>query len=249
MTTKLADRVAVVTGAASGIGAGTARRLAVAGAKVALLARRAERLDALAAELGNQALAVPVDVTDTEAVDEAAARIAATLGPVDLVVNNAGVMLPSPVEQVRFDTWQRMIDTNVLGVLRVVRAFVPSLIDTATAGGPADLVNISSLGAHVAFPGYSVYSASKAAVTMLSESVRTELGPKGVRITNIEPGLTETELREHVDDPDGRALVDGMFAQIPALGADDVAEFIEFAVSRPAHVNFAQVHLLPTRQA
>ncbi|MET9922550.1 SDR family oxidoreductase [Streptomyces sp. NPDC006435] len=247
----LTGRTAVVTGAASGMGAATARLLAANGARVALLSRRADRLDDLAARIaaeGGQAIAVPSDVTDDVSVDAAAATIHAAYGPTDLVVNNAGVMLPNPLEDGRIDEWSRMIDTNVTGALRIVRAFSADLIAAAATGRPADLVNISSIAAHVAFPDYAVYGATKAALTQLSTTLRTELGPRDVRVTNIEPGLTDTELGQHVDNPALSQQLQGMFEVIDALSAEEIADVVGFVTSRPPHVNLRQVIVLPTRQ-
>ena len=247
----LAGRIAVVTGAASGIGAATARLLAARGAHVALLARRADRLTALADEIaadGGRALPVPVDVTDGTAVDAAADLVHRRLGPADLVVNAAGVMLPNPVDDARVDEWTRMIDTNVTGVLRIIRAFVPDLLAAAGAGHSADLVNVSSIGAHTVFPTYAVYSATKAAVTQLSAALRAELGPRDVRVTAVEPGLTDTELGEHIDNPALSGMLAGMFDTLGGLSAGDVADVIAYVAGRPRHVNLRQVVVLPTGQ-
>ncbi|WP_411125609.1 SDR family oxidoreductase [Streptomyces sp. x-19] len=250
--TTLAGRTAVITGAASGMGEATARTLASHGVRVALLARRADRLTALATRIeadGGQALAVPADVTDPASVDAAAERIHTAYGAVDLVVNAAGVMLPNPVTDGRADEWQRMLDTNVAGALRVIRAFTPDLVAAAAAGRTADLVNLSSIGAHVAFPHYAVYGATKAALTYLSQSLRTELGPRDVRVTNIEPGLTDTELGGHIDNAELSTQLDGMFDALIGLSPDDVADLIAYATSRARHVNLRQAVVLPTRQA
>jgi NADP-dependent 3-hydroxy acid dehydrogenase YdfG len=246
--TSLEGRVAVVTGAASGIGAATARRLTAGGASVALLARRRERLEALAAELGERALPLAVDVTDPAAVQAAAGAVAERFGRADLVVNNAGVMLAAPLSELREDEWTRMLDTNVRGVLEVVRAFVPGLVEAAKEG-PADLVNISSIGARITFPGYAVYGATKAAVSYFSRSIRTELAPLRVRVTNVEPGLTESELRDHVAHPDSRAIVDSMFEQMDALTSGDVADLIAYAVTRPRRVSVPELVIVPSDQA
>ncbi|USQ88724.1 SDR family oxidoreductase [Streptomyces phaeoluteigriseus] len=247
----LAGRTAVVTGAASGIGEATAVLIAAHGARVALVARRGERLDALAEKIradGGEALAVVADVTDQASVDAAAARVRDAYGRVDLVVNNAGVMLAHPVADGRADEWQRMLDTNVTGVLRVIRAFTADLIDTAAEGGTADLVNVSSVAAHLVFPDYAVYGATKAAVTYLSQALRTEFGPRDVRVTNIEPGLTETEILTHVDaGPAG--MVRDMLESIGGLSAQELADVVAYTTSRPRHVNLRQVMVLPTRQA
>lgn len=248
----LADRTAVITGAASGMGNATARLLAAQGVRVALLARRAERLEELAARItaeGGQALAVVTDVTDQASVDAAAERVHAAFGPVDLVVNAAGVMLPNPVDAGRADEWQRMLDTNVTGVLRVIRAFTADLVAAAAAGRTADLVNISSIGAHITFPNYAVYGATKAALTYLSASLRTELGPRDVRVTNIEPGLTDSELAGHVDNAELSGQLDGMFDALGGLSGDEIADLIAYTTSRARHINLRQVVVLPTRQA
>ncbi|MFG2574377.1 SDR family oxidoreductase [Streptomyces sp. NPDC048481] len=248
----LAGRTAVVTGAASGIGEAVAALLAASGARVALLARRADRLEAVAEKIranGGEALAVVADVTDDASVTAAADRIREAYGTVDLVVNNAGVMLPNPVDAGRADEWQRMLDTNVTGVLRMIRAFTGDLVESASRGRAADLVNVSSIGAHITFPNYAVYGATKAAVTYLSQSLRTEFGPRDVRVTNVEPGLTETELATHLDNAELAGQLDGMLDAIGALSSAEIADVVAYATSRPRHVNLRQIVVLPTRQA
>ncbi|MFI6651242.1 SDR family oxidoreductase [Streptomyces sp. NPDC050529] len=248
----LSGRTAVITGAASGMGNATARLLAAQGVRVALLARRAERLEELAAKItadGGRALAVAADVTDQASVDAAAERVHTEFGRVDLVVNAAGVMLPNPVDAGRADEWQRMLDTNVTGVLRIIRAFTADLVAAAAEGRTADLVNISSIGAHITFPNYAVYGATKAALTYLSASLRTELGPRDVRVTNIEPGLTDSELAGHVDNAELSGQLDGMFDALGGLSSDEIADLIAYTTSRARHINLRQVVVLPTRQA
>lgn len=248
----LAGRTAVVTGAASGIGEAIAVLLAEQGARVALLARRGQRLDELAAKItadGGAALAVVADVTDDASVAAAAERIHEAYGAVDLVVNNAGVMLGNPVDAGRIDEWQRMLDTNVTGVLRVIRAFTGDLVAAAADGRGADLVNISSVAAHLTFPNYAVYGATKAAVTYLSQCLRTEFGPRDVRVTNIEPGFVESELRAHNDNAELSEQVEDMLQAVGALSAEELADVVAYATSRPRHVNLRQIMALPTRQA
>jgi NADP-dependent 3-hydroxy acid dehydrogenase YdfG len=248
----LSGRVAVVTGASSGIGEATAKRLAASGAKVAVLARRADRLEKLVDEIvgaGGTALAIPVDVTDAEALNAAADRVAAEFGTVDLLFNNAGVMLPAPVEEVASDQWRQQIDLNVTGLMNAIGAFVPQLIKAAADTGVADLVNTSSIAAQNIFPNFSVYSGTKAFVTHLSRTLRAELGAKDVRVSVIEPGIVETELQGHVTDPGAQAWLDNARQQITWLASDDVAEAINFLVSQPARVNFQQLTIMPTRQA
>ncbi|MFD1149234.1 SDR family oxidoreductase [Saccharothrix hoggarensis] len=248
MTYDLNDRTAVVTGAASGIGAEIALVLARSGAKVALLARRADRLTELAGKItadGGRAIAVAADVTGdlTAAVE----TVHAAFGRVDLVVNNAGVMLANPVTEGRDDEWRRMIDTNLKGLLNVTKAFTADLVG-AGAAGAADLVNISSVGAHLTFPNYGVYTATKAAVTHLSANLRTEFGPLGVRVTNVEPGLVTSELADHMDNPDVDAHLAAWREQVPPLSPSDIGDVVGFATSRPKHVNLRQLVVLPTVQ-
>jgi NADP-dependent 3-hydroxy acid dehydrogenase YdfG len=247
----LAGRTAVITGAASGIGAATARLLASHGARVALLARRTERLDELAEKItteGGSALAVTADITDDASVSAAVARIHAAYGPADLLVNNAGVMQPNPLDDGRIDQWQQMIDTNVTGALRVTGAFTGDLTAAAAEGRAADLVNISSIAAHLVFPNYAVYGATKAALTHLSASLRSELGPRDVRVTNIEPGFTGSELRETIDNAELSGQLDAMIQGVGLLSADDIADLIAYTTSRDRHVNLRQIAALPTRQ-
>ncbi|MEU0028044.1 SDR family oxidoreductase [Streptomyces sp. NPDC006335] len=248
----LAGRTAVVTGAASGIGEATAVTLAAQGARVVLLARRGERLEAIAGKIradGGQALAVVADVTDDASVAAAVESVHAAWGTVDLVVNNAGVMLPNPIADARIDEWQRMIDTNVTGVLRVIGAFAGDLYEAAEQGRSADLVNVSSIGAHVtSFTNFAVYGATKAAVTHLSALLRNEFGPRGVRVTNIEPGLTESELGTHIDNDALREQLGGMVEATGMLAATELADLVAYVTSRPRHVNLRQIMVLPTAQ-
>jgi NADP-dependent 3-hydroxy acid dehydrogenase YdfG len=177
-------------------------------------------------------------------VQAAAQTVGERLGRADLLVNNAGVMLAAPFANGRDDEWGRMVDLNVRAVLDVTRAFLPALLE-----GPSDIVNVSSIGAHTVFPGYAVYGATKAAVTQLGESLRAELAGRGVRVTTIEPGLTSTELGEHVEHPESRAVLDDLVDRIPPLSADDVADLVAYVISRPHHVNISPLVVMPTRQA
>jgi NADP-dependent 3-hydroxy acid dehydrogenase YdfG len=243
----LTGRVAVVTGASSGIGAATARALADGGAKVALLARRRDRLDALADELGDGALALTADVAVSGSLAEAAEAVAAQLGRADIVVANAGIMQPVAFEAMSEAVWRRDLDTNVAGVLATVQAFRPALL-AAAEEGTADIVTISSIAARQRFAGYAVYGATKAAVTALAEGMRLDLAPRGVRVTNIEPGLVATELQGKVDDPRSHAALETWLADVPPIDARHVGELIAFLTSRPKDVNVPQLTILPTHQ-
>jgi NADP-dependent 3-hydroxy acid dehydrogenase YdfG len=252
VSTPLTGRVAVVTGASSGIGEATAKRLAASGAKVAVLARRADRLEKLVNEIeqaGGTALALAVDVTDATAVRAAADRVAAELGTVDLLFNNAGVMLPGPVEDLPVEQWQRQIDLNITGLMNAIGAFVPQLIAAAADKGVADLINTSSIGAQNIFPNFAVYSGTKAYVTHMSRTLRAELGAKNVRVAAIEPGIVETELPNHVTDAGATEWLTDTKGQIEVLESEDVAEAINFLAAQPPRVNFQQLTIMPTRQA
>ncbi|MFD9732980.1 SDR family oxidoreductase [Umezawaea sp. NPDC059074] len=246
----LTDRTAVVTGASSGIGEATARALAAGGAKVALFARRADKLADVAAKIvadGGRALAVEVDVTSQESVAAGGAAVREAFGRVDLVVNNAGVMLAAPVEDVRADHWARMIDLNLTGALRVIGEFTPDLLAAAADGGTADLVDISSVAAHGLFPNYAVYCATKAAITHLSANLRAEFGPKDVRVTNVEPGVVRSELLTHLDDDQAAGLAPWIDS-VGSLAAEELADVVAYVTSRPRHVNLRQIVVQPTRQ-
>ena len=245
----LAGRVAVVTGATSGIGAATARRLAADGASVALIGRRDERLRDLVAELeGAASVPIATDVTDPEALERLAETVRVELGPVDLVVANAGVMLAAPFEQANTAEWDRMLDTNVRGLVHTGRAFAHDLLDAAAEGGPADLVFVGSIAGHQVFPNYGVYGATKAAVAHLTRNLRTELGPRGVRVKNVEPGLVGTELGDDMQDAGIREALSDWRSDIGALSPDHIADAIAYAVAAPPRVNVAELIVLPTTQ-
>ena len=247
----LEGRVAVITGASSGIGEATAKALAARGASVALLARRRDRLEALNSEIqkaGGQSAVWQIDVTDRKAVERAAAEVVGKFGRVDIVVNNAGVMLPNPIEDKRVEQWQRQIDLNVSGVMNVIGAFTDALIKTGAGAGPADLVNISSVAARNIFPAFAVYSGTKAFVSHLSIHLRAELGSKGVRVTSVEPGIVGTELKDHVDFQGALDWIEGAKSQMEWLKPEDVAEAIAFTVSQPKRVNLQTITIMPTGQ-
>ncbi|GIJ50249.1 oxidoreductase [Virgisporangium aliadipatigenens] len=249
--TSLNGRTAVITGASSGIGAATAELLAANGAAVALLARRKDRLDALAAKItaaGGTALAVPVDITDAADLEAKAALIENELGPAGIVFANAGIMLPAPIEELAVDQWRHQIDLNVTAKLSTIGAFVPQLVRAAARDGVADLVNTSSIAAQNIFVNFAVYSATKAFVTHLSRHMRAELGQKGVRVSAVEPGITTTELQGHVTDPGAVAWLAGVRESMELLTPEDIARTVAFVVSQPRHVNLQQVTVMPTQE-
>lgn len=253
-STDLTGRVAVVTGASGGLGAATARLLAARGAKVALLARRADELDALVAGItadGGDAIAIPTDVTVREEVVAAAARIHRELGTVSIVFNNAGVMLPSPVTEHATAKNHLQIDLNAAAVVDVIEVFVDDLIASAAAGGAADLVNTSSLAAQQVFPTFAVYGATKAFVSHLTRHLHAELGPLDVRVTMLEPGIVATDLwdEEKLDSEGASSFYDGASGAMDLVKPEEIAEIVGFVVGLPRHVNIQQLAVLPTRQA
>ncbi|MCZ9881991.1 SDR family oxidoreductase [Arthrobacter sp. B2a2-09] len=235
-------RVAVITGASSGIGAATARALAADGYRVALLARRADRIQALADELGDGVIAIEADVTDRGSLLAAAERVKAEFGGTDVLVNNAGIMLLGPFSSDQQDDYRQMIEVNLIGAITATEVFLDQLRD-----GGGDLVNISSVAGRTARPGNGVYAATKWGINGWSESLRQELQP-GVRVTVIEPGAVATELPSHITHEQTRAGAEAMYSQV-AVTAEDIAEVIAFAVNRPRHLTINEILLRPAGQA
>jgi NADP-dependent 3-hydroxy acid dehydrogenase YdfG len=249
---KLEGTAALVTGASSGIGEATARALAAGGADVALVARRAERIEALAEELrsgGARALAIEADVTDRSRAEQAVARAAEELGRLDTVVNNAGVMLLGPVLEAPVEEWQQMVEVNLLGLLYVSKASLPHLLAAAESEPRrvADLVNISSVAGRVARLGSGVYNATKHAVGAFSESLRQEVTGRHVRVSLIEPGAVATELVSH-NRPEVQDVIEGRIGEIERLRSEDIAEAISYVVTRERHVSVNEVLIRPTEQ-
>jgi NADP-dependent 3-hydroxy acid dehydrogenase YdfG len=242
-TTENTGRVAVITGASSGIGEATAKALAADGYRVALLARRADRIEALADELGDGAIAVPADVTDREALVASATRVQDELGPANVLVNNAGLMLLAPFGPDQREDYRRMIEVNLLGAITATEVF----LDQLNATGAGDIVNISSVAGRVARPTNGVYAATKFGLNGWSESLRQELLPD-VRVTVVEPGAVATELTDHITDDKTKHAVEQLY-DTTAITADDIAEIIAFAVSRPRHVALNEILVRPAAQA
>ena len=252
MTARLDGTVALVTGASSGIGAATARTLAAEGAAVAQAARREDRLDELAADIGaagGRALVLETDVTDQQQAIDAVERTVAELGRLDTVVNNAGVMLLGPIVDAPVEEWDRMVALNVQGLLYVAHASVPHLL-VAAEDGPrrvSDLVNISSVAGRVARLGSGVYNLTKHGVGAFSESLRQEVARRHVRVSLVEPGAVSTELATHLR-PEIREQSMQRFADIERLEADDIADAITYVVTRPRHVAINELLVRPTEQ-
>ena len=210
-------RVAVITGASSGIGEATARALAADGHRVALLARRVDRVQALADELGAGAIAIQADVTDRDSILAAAHRVQDELGGADILVNNAGVMLLGPFSAELSTDYRRMIETNLLGAITTTEVFLDQLL----ADGGGDLVNLSSVAGRTARPGNAVYAATKWGMNGWSESLRQQLQPE-VRVIVIEPGAVATELTDHITHRETKAAAEQMY-EATAIPAEDIA--------------------------
>src|SRR5215210_1682213 len=245
MSNGLQDTVALVTGASSGIGEATARALAAHGATVAAVARRKDRLDALAAEIGG--LAIEADVTERDQARSAVERTAQELGRLDIVINNAGVMLLGPIIDAPVEEWDRMIELNLQGLLYVAHAALPHLLRAAEREPRrvADLVNVSSVAGRRVGAGGGVYQLTKHGVGAFSEALRQEVTARHVRSSLIEPGATESELVTHVREEVRNRLPSGV-GQI--LAAEDIADAILYIVTRPRHVAINEVLIRPTEQ-
>jgi NADP-dependent 3-hydroxy acid dehydrogenase YdfG len=252
MTKPLDETVALVTGASSGIGAATARALAAQGAAVALVARRADRLNALASEIkaaGGRTLVLETDVTDSAQAASAVEKTVREFKRLDTVINNAGVMLLGPIENAPLEEWEQMVKINELGVLYVTHAALPHLLKAAQSAprNVADLVNISSVAGRIPRRDTGVYNLTKFAIGAFSDSLRQEVTRRHVRVSLVEPGGVITELMSHVR-AEVREQAEQRFANIERLVADDIADVIMFIVTRSRRVAINEVLVRPTEQ-
>ncbi|HEX8803765.1 MAG TPA: SDR family NAD(P)-dependent oxidoreductase, partial [Acidimicrobiales bacterium] len=252
MSGTLDGTVALVTGASSGIGEATAVALAGHGAAVALVARRADRLEALAGKIrgdGGTALPIEADVTDEGQARDAVARTVDELGRLDTLVNNAGVMLLGPIEGAPVDEWRRMVELNVLGLMYCTHAALPHVLATA-ADEPrrvADIVNVSSVAGRLTRNGSGVYNATKHGVGAFSDSLRQEVTGRHVRVSLVEPGATSTELASH-NRPEIRESIGARFGRLERLASEDIADAVAYIVTRPRHVAVNEMLIRPTEQ-
>jgi NADP-dependent 3-hydroxy acid dehydrogenase YdfG len=240
------SKVVVITGASSGLGEATARHLAAQGAIVVLGARRADRIEALAEELtaaGCRARAVPTDVTDRDQVRRLVDTAVEEFGRVDVMLNNAGLMPLAPLERLKLDEWDQMIDVNIKGVLYGIAAALPHMKEQRSG----HIINVSSVYGHVVDPGATVYCATKFAVRALSEGLRREVKPYNIHTTVISPGAVSTELLEHIGEKDIQAETKEFVSKI-AVGADTFARMVAFAVNEPDDVDVNEILFRPTAQ-
>jgi NADP-dependent 3-hydroxy acid dehydrogenase YdfG len=237
-------KVVVITGASSGLGAATARHLVAAGAKLVLGARRLDRLQALAEELGlGKDAVVATDVTDCAQVQALVDHAVATYGRLDVLLNNAGLMPHSPLERCKVDDWDRMIDVNMKGVLYGIAAALPHM----TQQESGHIINVSSVAGHKVRPGSAVYAATKAAVRMLSEGLRQEVKPYNIRTTILSPGAVQSELPQSATEADVAAGIQSFYAE-HAIPADSFARTVAFAISQPEEVDVNEIVFRPTTQ-
>jgi NADP-dependent 3-hydroxy acid dehydrogenase YdfG len=245
MSTGIENKVVLITGGSTGLGAETARLLAARGAKVAIAARRKSKLDEVVSQIeqeGGQARAYTLDVTDKHQVEAVVAAVVADFGQLDVLINNAGIMPIRPMAEVNTDEWDAMIDVNLKGTLYGIAAVLPRF----TAQNHGHIINLSSVaGIKVFAPGGTVYSGTKFAVRAISEGLRQEVG-EHIRVTSIEPGAVDSDLKHSTSGTAKETVLDFYKSAIPAAS---VARAIAFAIEQPADVDINEIVLRPTRQA
>ena len=242
-------KTVLITGASSGIGEGCARKFASEGARLILNSRSADKLQALAAELsekyGAECHVMPFDVRDRNAASAALEALPESWKSIDVLINNAGLAIGVDKEhEGNLDEWETMIDTNIKALLSMTRLVVPGMIDR----GRGHIINIGSIAGDAAYPGGSVYCATKAAVKALSDGLRIDLVDTPLRVTNVKPGLVETNFSV-VRFRGDQDKADNVYKGIQALSGDDIAEVVYFAASAPEHMQIAEVLVMPTNQA
>lgn len=246
MSTNIAGKIVIITGASSGLGEAAARHLSAQGAVVVLAARRAARIESLANELraqGAKALAITTDITDHQQVKKLADTAVQAYGRIDVMLNNAGLMQQSPLERLKIGEWNNMIDINIKGVLYGIAAALPHM-QRQKAG---HIINVSSVAGHTVRPAGAVYSATKHAVRVISEGLRQEVKPYNIRTTIISPGAVATELPDHITDKDSAANI-RKFYEGYAIPADSFARAVAFAIEQPEDVDINEILFRPTRQ-
>lgn len=243
MNDKLAGKTVLVTGASSGIGEATALALSAAGADLAVGARRADRLATLADKAPGEVLPLNLDVTDQQSVQAAAAATVEHFGGLDVLVNNAGVMLSGPIAGADTTEWTRMVETNLLGSMYAVHAALPHLLKSK-----GTVLQVSSTSGRIASAGGAVYAATKFGVNAFSEALRQEVTAQGVRVVIVEPGFVSTELADHISDPATRAAAQQMAASMRTLQPEDIANAVVYALTQPEHVAVNEILIRPTDQ-
>lgn len=248
MLNHIKNKVVIITGASSGLGAETARHLAQKGAKLVLGARRLDRLETLVADIqqqGGEAIAIAMDVSKRDNVEHLAQQALAHFGKIDVLINNAGIMPGAVMSALKVDEWDKMIDVNVKGVLYGIAAVLPTML----AQKRGHIINLSSVaGLKVSAGGGTVYSATKFAVKAISEGLREEMASENIRVTTLYPGAIETELKYSSSDADSRERVQSYYKN-NEISADAIARAIVYAVEQPDEVAINEITVRPTRQA
>ncbi|HBN51037.1 MULTISPECIES: SDR family oxidoreductase [Thalassospira] len=244
----LEGKVALITGASSGIGAATARKLAKAGITVGIAARRLDRLEELKSDIekdGGKAITIEMDVADVKSVETGVGHLVAEARTIDILFNNAGLMPLSDIDEFKIDEWHRMVDVNMKGLLNTTAAALPHMI----AQKSGHVFNTSSIAGRKVFKGLTVYCATKHAVTAFSDGLRMEIGKKhNIRVTCIQPGAVSTELYEQISDPVARQQMEDLRTQMTFLEGDDIADTVLYALKAPTHMNMAEMFVMPTQQ-
>lgn len=246
MTDNVAGKVIVITGASSGMGAAAAAYLAARGASVVLGARRSDRIESLATEIteaGGKATAVVTDVTKRDDVRNLVDKAVQTYGRIDVLINNAGVMPLSPLDRLKVDEWDQMIDVNLKGVLYGVAAALPYMKEQKSG----HIINLASVAGHKLFAGSAVYSATKFAVRALSDGLRQEMAPYNIRTTIISPGAVRTELLDHISEKDVQKANQDYVGQV-GVPAETFARLVAFAINEPEDVGINEILFRPTAQ-
>lgn len=245
MSGQLAGKVALVTGASSGIGAAAALCLAEAGARVVVCARRTARLAGLVAQIeaaGGTALAIPGDMTLEDDARGAVEKTVAAFGRIDILINSAGIMEAGGIENCDTAIYRRVIDINLMGTVYTSAAAVPHML----AQGGGDIITISSLAGRKGGPMTSAYSASKHAVNMMTDGMRQELGGRNIRVTTLMPGATETEVADSISDPQWRSAIKAHVSKDGAVQPRDIGEAVVFILAMPRRTNISEIAIRPT---
>ena len=247
MAGKLAGKVALITGASSGIGEATALALSAEGASVSLVARRTHRLEAVSNTIaGNkgQSLTIAADITDPGEARRCVNETKDHFGRLDILVNNAGIMLLGPIDGANIEDWQRMVNINIMGLMYCTHAVLPIMKEQ----GEGHVINMSSVAGRIVRAGSAVYNATKWYVNTFSEALRQEVYKDKIRVTSIEPGAVLTELTDHITVPEVKDRIKGWVGSMRALTAQDIADTVVFAATQPAHVSINEILVRPTDQ-
>lgn len=245
---ELNGKVALITGASSGIGRGVATALAAKGVKVGLAARRNKELQTLASEIqhaGGEACIIEMDVVNKVSAVEGTKRLMDYFGRIDILVNNAGIMPASDIDAFKLDEWDAMVDVNIKGVLNVTAAVLPGLIKQ----GSGHIINLSSIAGRKLFKGLAVYCGTKHFISAFSDIMRMEIGKKhNIRVTSIQPGAVDTNLYDQISDNEYKKGMENLREQMTFLSPEDIADSMIYALEAPGHVDVSELFILPTNQ-